>query len=441
MSTLHALIIDSDTGSLKAISELIAEAGFEVEVTNSGYEALELAKKQRFNLICCSDNLSDISGSEFCSKVRALSHYDYVSVLVLTEEDNPRTLKQALLAGATDIFSKHDVTELEIYVQRLVEREVRQLSGRVLFIEDSQVLQEIIIDLLTDMRLDVNSYTHAEGAWDAFKTGQYDLVITDIMLEGTMSGITLVRKINRFHGGHGAISIIATSGFDNASRKIELFHLGVNDYVAKPIVREELRQRVFNHIVSHQRMLELRSQQASLHSLAMLDELTQLFNRHALREFAGKYFSEAQRFNRPLSMAVMDIDHFKSVNESFGYATGDKVLAEFGVWLKRFVRDEDMIARWASEEFVFLFSNCEGETAVTLMERIQKRLEQFKPANVEITVSVGVATIKDGKNHSLNSLFELADSAMYRAKMAGRNCIRIYEAEEQEKVELIPETE
>jgi two-component system cell cycle response regulator len=434
MRKLHALVIDSDISYRTIVQKLLEQSGFTVEATSLGHEGLTLAEHTRFNLVCCSDSLTDITGSEFCSKIRSNAGYDYVSVIVLAAEDNPRTLKQALLAGATDIFSKGDLTELEIYIQRLVEREVRQLTGRVLFIEDSQVLQEIIIDLLTDMGLDVDSYTHAEGAWEAFRTGHYDLVITDIMLEGAMSGITLVRKIGRLQGEHGCTPIIATSGFANASRKIELFHLGVNDYVAKPIVREELRQRVFNHVVSYQRMLELRSQQASLYSLAMLDELTQLFNRHALREFAGKYFSEAHRFKRPLSMAVMDIDHFKNINESRGYATGDKVLSEFGVWLKRFVRDEDMIARWASEEFVFLLSNCEAATAYTLMERIQKRLEQFNPGNVAITVSIGIATVNDHNKHSLNSLFELADSAMYRAKMSGRNCIRVYESEDEEEV-------
>ena len=333
MRKLNAIVTDGDASSGLMVQKLLEQAGFTVVLTRKGHEGLALAKQSRFNLVCCGDNQTDISGSEFCSKIRAIPGYDFVSVIVLAVEDNPRTLKQALLAGATDIFSKSDLTELEIYIQRLVEREVRQLTGRVLFIEDSQVLQEIIIDLLTDMGLDVDSYTHAEGAWEAFRTGQYDLIITDIMLEGAMSGITLVRKISRLQGEHGSIPIIATSGFDNASRKIELFHLGVNYYVAKPIVREELRQRVFNNVVSYQRMLELRSQQASLYSLAMLDELTQLFNRHALREFAGKYFSEAHRFNRPLSMAVMDIDNFKVVNETHGYSMGDKVLSKFGVWL------------------------------------------------------------------------------------------------------------
>jgi two-component system cell cycle response regulator len=159
----------------------------------------------------------------------------------------------------------------------------------------------------------------------------------------------------------------------------------------------------------------------------MLDELTQLFNRHALREFAGKYFSESHRFRRPLSMVVMDIDHFKNINEEYGYEVGDKVLAELGIWLKRFVRDEDMVARWASEEFVLLLSNCEQDTAVALMERIQKRLLQFKPANLSITVSIGIATVDGTVKHSLNSLFEMTDSAMYQAKMSGRDCISLYE--------------
>jgi len=427
MRKLNALVVDGTATFRNIARELLEKSGFVVTVAESGGDGLDLAKSERFTLVCCSQHLPDITGSEFCGQIRAISGYDFASVIVLTAEDNSRILKQALLAGATDIFSKNDLEELEIYLQRFVERKNRQISGRVLFIEDSRVLQEIIIDLLTDMGLDVDAYTHAEGAWEAYQNGNYDLVITDIMLEGMMSGISLVRKIRRLHGEPGNIPIIATSGFDNMSRKIELFHLGVNDYVAKPIVREELRQRVFNHVSSYQRMLELRSQQHSLYSLAMLDELTQLFNRHALREFAGKYFSEALRFNRPLTMAVIDIDRFKDINETKGYPKGDEVLAELGAWLKRFVRNEDMVARWAGEEFIFLLPDCDTETAIALMERLQKRLAQFKPANLVITVSIGLATMEGGAEHNLNSLFELADGAMYQAKMAGRNCIKVYE--------------
>lgn len=427
MRQLKALVIDGSALFCEVARELLGKSGFTVQVAETGKEGLELVNSAEFDLVCCSYHLPDIVGTEFCSQVRSIAGYNFTPVIILTAEDNSRTLKQALLAGATDIFSKKDLEELEIYLQRFVDRANRQISGRVLFIEDSRVLQEIIIDLLTDMGLDVDAYTHAEGAWEAYQNGNYDLIITDIMLEGLMTGISLVRKIRRLHGEPGNIPIIATSGFDNMSRKIELFNLGVNDYVAKPIVREELRQRVFNHVTSYQAILELRAQQKSLYSLAMLDELTQLFNRHALREFAGKYFSEAYRFNRPLTLAVMDIDLFKNINETVGYPKGDEVLRDLGVWLKRFVRDEDLIARWSGEEFVFLLPSCSEKTAVALMARLQKRLAQFKPANMTITVSIGLATMDGDTKHSLNSLFELADGAMYQAKMSGRNCIKVYE--------------
>jgi two-component system cell cycle response regulator len=317
---------------------------------------------------------------------------------------------------------------MEVYLTRLTERETRVLSGRVLFIEDSRVLQTIIIDLLTDMGLDVDAYNYAESAWEAFQAGDYDLVITDIMLEGIMSGISLVRKIRRMHSEYGNVPIIATSGFDNISRKIELFHLGVNDYVSKPIVREELRQRVFNHITSYQTIRELKSQQQSLYSLAMLDEVSGLFNRHALREFAGKYFSEAHRYGRQLSLAVLDIDHMREINEKYGYEVGDSVLAELGMWLKRQIRDIDLIARWAGDELVFILPGCDLALANGLMDRMLDKLRKYRPGGLAITVSVGIAEVEfNGHKETLNSLFERADKAMYEAKMAGRDCIVTYQ--------------
>lgn len=429
MQTLNALVIDASTDFLNKSQKLLLAAGFTVDLAKTGHQGLEFARQKSYRLICCSDDLPDIAGSEFCGQLRAIKGYDYAAVLIMAERDNARTLKQALLAGATDIFSKYDERELSAYVQWLAQRETQQLSGRVLFIEDSRVLQAIIIDLLTDMGLDVDAYTFAEEAWDAFRGGDYDLVLTDIMLEGCMSGITLVRRIRRLREDRGNVPIIATSGFDNISRKIELFHLGVNDFVSKPIVREELRQRVFNHVTSHQNFRELRAQQNSLCSLAMLDELTQLFNRHALREFSGKYLGEAYRFERDLAMAVIDLDHFRAVNEQYGFVRGDQLLAELGNWLKRNVRDVDMIARWSGEEFVLLLPGCDADGALALMQRMQKRLSRFKPASITVTVSVGIAALRHDRQESLNSLFEMADRAMYQAKMAGRNCIRVYQAE------------
>ena len=93
-----------------------------------------------------------------------------------------------------------------------------------------------------------------------------------------------------------------------------------------------------------------------------------------------------------------------------------------------------MIARWSGEEFVLLLPGCDEQAASALMQRMQKRLTRFKPASISITISVGVAILRHDKQDTLNSLFEMADRAMYQAKMAGRNCVRIYQAESEKTV-------
>ncbi len=432
MRKLNALVIDPMEGIDGPVGTALKNAGFTVEVAATGYDALSRVNEHTFSLICCSNELSDLSGSDFCGQLRAMPSYEFCSVLILTEEDNAKVLKQALLAGATDIFRKSELSDLEVYLNQFAARETRELMGRVLFIEDSRVLQAIIIDMLTDIGLDVDAFTRAEDAWKAFQQGGYDLVITDVMLEGIMSGITLVRKIRRVEEESINVPIIATSGFENKSRQVELFHLGVNDFISKPIVREELRQRVMNHVISYQSLKELKYQQHSLYSLAMLDELTQLFNRHALREFSEKFFSEAYRYKRPLALAVLDVDCLKKINEQHGHDKGDIVLAELSKWLKRFVREVDMVARWGGDEFVFILRQCDLAAAEVLMQRLVSRMDQYKPLGLTVTVSVGVAVANpnDHKRHTLNSLFELADRAMYKAKLAGRNCVEIYQPED-----------
>jgi two-component system cell cycle response regulator len=427
---LYALVV-GDVASLEEASMIIKAAGFELEHADSGQAALQLARQKNFAVVCCNDQLTDMSGSDFCGQLRAIHGYDYASVLVLTNANSSITLKQSILAGVTDVFGSDELDELQTHVKRFVAGERQQLSGRALLVEDSRVIQTIVLDILIDLGLDVDAYTYAEEAWDIFQQGDYDIVITDILLDGTMSGISLVRKIRSLPGQLGEVPIIATSGFDNKSRKVELFHLGVNDFISKPIVREELRHRVINNVNSYQNLREIRHQQSSMHSLSMLDTLTQLFNRHALKAFSAKYFSEAYRFKRKLSMAVINIDHLQKINEKWGYETGDRVLSDMATWLKRCVRDIDMLSRWGADDFVLILPNCNAGEAFELMQRIQKRLSKFKPAGIEITISIGIAAIPDDEKHNLMSLFDYADTAMHQAKIAGRDSVEIYMAEEE----------
>ena len=437
MDKIKVLVIEGSDDLRQSLSEIMAQAGCTVVDVSTGEAGIDSLKENTFNLILSSFSLPDMRGIDFCSQVRGLSLHKNTSLVLLTEEENKTYLKQAMLAGVTDLFCNSDLVGLETYIKQLVKRDKRQILGRILFVEDSQLIQAQLIDALTDMGLDVDAYARAEDAWDAYREGGYDLVLTDIVLEGTMSGVSLVRKIRRLSSHEGKVPIVVISGFDNASRRIELFQLGINDYIAKPIVREELLDRVYNQINTYHVIRELQSQHKSLHSLSMLDELTQLFNRHALREFSGLYLSDVNRNKNPLSFAILDIDFFSKVNEIYGRDKADEVLVEIGAWLKRIVREGDMIARWGSDEFVFLLSNCNIENAMTLMQRISLRLKLLNPAEIRVTASVGIATMNSGDKHSLGALFDLADQALHQAKLAGRDCIVEYiKPDEEEMNEL-----
>jgi len=426
VKSINVLVVDGSAVFRDVIRDILEKTGCTVTIEESGIEGLEAAKLQDFTLICAGYHLPDMAGVDFCSQIRGLAEYKHTSLIMLTAEDNTATLKRAMLAGATDIFNKQDVSQLETYVQRLVKRETRTISGRVLFVEDSAVVQVVLVDILTDMGLDVDAYTRAEDAWVAYQRGGYDLVMTDIILEGSVSGVTLVRKIRRLDGDDGDVPIIAVSGFDNVSRRIELFHLGINDYVAKPIIQEELIERVYNQINAYHLKLELRSQQQSLYRMAMLDESTQLFNRYSLREFSGRYFSDVDRNNSSLSLAVLEVDNFSLIKEESSKEKATQVIAELGLWLKRIVREADMVARWKDEKFVFLLANCEKEAALDLMQRVSSRLKRLKPADVLISASIGISTMSVGDKHDLASLFALADEALKQAKGIGPDQVSLY---------------
>ncbi|NOQ94863.1 MAG: response regulator [Methylophaga sp.] len=432
MKSLNVLVVDGSAVFRDVVRDILEKAGCTVTIENTGAAGLESAQLQDFTLICTGYHLPDMAGVDFCSQIRGLPEYKHTSLILLTAEDNTVTLKRAMLAGATDIFNKQDLDQLETYIQRLVKRETRTITGRVLFVEDSVSVQGVFLDILIDMGLDVDAYTRAEDAWVAYQRGGYDLVMTDIILEGAMSGVTLVRKIRRLDGDDGDVPVIAISGFDNVSRRIELFHLGINDYVAKPIIQEELIERVYNQIHGYHIKLELRSQQQSLNRMAMLDESTQLFNRYSLREFSGRYFSDVDRNNSPLSLAVLEVDDFQQIEKESGSDKSLAVIAELGIWLKRIVREADMVARWKGEKFVFLLANCEKEAAMDLMLRVSSRLKRLKPADTLISASIGIATMSVGEKHDLASLFSLADTALIQAKEAGQDQVSTCEVESEE---------
>ena len=242
-----------------------------------------------------------------------------------------------------------------------------------------------------------------------------------------MTGLGLTRAIRNLSNNNQNVPILAMTGFDDSSRRLELFRAGVNDYTTKPIINEEFLARVTNLVSNKLLFDQVNEQQNRLYALAMSDQLTGCNNRHALNEFAPKYLAEALRHNHHLSLMVIDLDHFKKINDKHGHDVGDIVLSAMGKLLNKESRDEDFVARIGGEEFVILLPYCDLDEAMLKADVLRQKIEDSQPNGLLVTASIGVTAMQKGQKEEFFSLFKAADRAVYMSKEGGRNCVTRHE--------------
>lgn len=223
--------------------ETFLETEFDIVLCDTGQDALEYIGKEYVDFICSAFYLRDMEGTELCCKVRRLTKQAYKPFVLLTSIVNENLLKQALPAGVTDIFQKTELEQLLAFIKRFPFVNAN-IQGRVLYVEDSRSQREVTQAMLEEKGVVVDSFASAEEAWEYFLKYDYDVVVTDVVLEGTMSGLVFVNQIRRQIGEKGNVPILAVTAFDDKTRRIELFHLGVTEYIVKPVLEEELSVRV-----------------------------------------------------------------------------------------------------------------------------------------------------------------------------------------------------
>lgn len=418
---MNILVVDHSKVFRALWHRLVLKAGHEPIMVASGQEGLDVLGKRRVDLVCVSLTLPDIDGIEFCRRARKTRRGRHVPLILLTSTEDKQARLAAFEAGATDIHPKTDIEELFNQAARFVEEDDQRLSGRVLYVEDSSVVAHVMLRILERLGLEVDHYTSATDAHEAFNRHAFDLVISDILVEGEMSGMGLVSRIREKYPDKARVPILAVSGMDDINRRMELFRLGVNDFISKPVVEEEVVARVGNLISNKQLFDQVRAQRRHLYELAMIDQLTGLYNRNSLSEFAKKAFSEANRHDFPLSLILIDVDHFKQINDTYGHLTGDEVLASVGEMLKENCRNEDFAVRFGGEELMLILPHCDFGHAQERAEELRQAMEALKPGNIPLTASLGVTSRPSGEEVSMEGLFRVADAAVYQAKESGRN--------------------
>ena len=293
------------------------------------------------------------------------------------------------------------------------------MPQKVLIIDDSQDIHGLLHARLRSEPIELHSAEGgAEGLTMAFSL-QPDLILLDVDMPSP-DGFEVCRQL-KADSRTSTVPVVFLSGATSTEEKIKGLELGAVDYITKPFDPAELRARVRASLRTKY-LLDL------LAHKAMIDGLTGLWNRTYFENRLNAELSLSRRSGQPLACIMLDLDHFKRLNDSHGHPFGDEVLRCVAQVLGETCRGEDVICRYGGEEFVILAPNTPAPAAADLAERCRSAIEKFRwnyqGKTVKVTCSLGVADLPHAQPPSI---VELADSALYRAKHAGRNRVVVAE--------------
>ncbi len=288
------------------------------------------------------------------------------------------------------------------------------LLGRLLIVDDDPALRSFLKRRLEMEGYQVEEAGDVETAKSRLWERKFDLILLDLMMHPT-TGYTLFDFL-KDDPTCKWIPLIVLSGRNELKDKIRCFQLGADDYVTKPFAYEELEARI--------RSLLLRTKHYE--QMASVDPLTGVYNRRFFDKQLPIEVNRATRLNVPISLAFLDIDRFKRINDNYGHHFGDVVLQGLTHLLQQQIRSTDLLARYGGEEFVLVFPQSTEAQAVQILSKIQEKLlhepvVQMDGQEFFITFSAGVA--EWNSQLTIETWLQLADDAMYQAKQQGRNRI------------------
>jgi two-component system, cell cycle response regulator len=302
----------------------------------------------------------------------------------------------------------------------------QQESRTVLVAEDDPVFRHLLERQLHAWGYGVITVSDGQQAWDALqKPGSPDLLILDWMMPG-LDGVEICRRIRQKQNDRYQYILLLT-GKDEKQDVIDGLNSGADDYLTKPFDIRELRARLRagKRILALQR--ELIQAREALRFEATHDSLTGLWSRGATVQLLAVELHRCARNNDSTGILMIDLDHFKNVNDTYGHLTGDDVLKEAACRIGQAVRSYDFVGRYGGEEFLAILTNCTLEDLRIIAERIRAAVANLpirtKIADIKATVSIGGVISSNGA-HDLEFL-AAADAALYEAKRAGRNRVAI----------------
>src|SRR6476659_5501723 len=449
--TARVLAVDDVDANVKLLEARLTADYFEVRTARSGREALEICANERADVVLLDVMMPGMDGFEVCRRLKAETRTRHIPVIMVTALDQPADRVRGFEAGADDFLTKpvddvalvkrvRNLARLKMLTDEMLMRASteEQLGfagdlhkpfdqvahgGRILVVEDNDSSYRRIQDALRG-EFELAREADPASALLRLPDGDFDLIIVSLSLRDA-DGLRLcsqVRSLDRAR--HLPLLIIVERGDD--APLLKGLDMGVNDYVVRPIDPNELLARVRTQLKRKRYLDHLRVRLEESVEMAILDPLTGLHNRRYMASHLATLFDDASRRGKPLSVLLIDIDHFKAVNDSHGHDAGDAVLREFATRIRRDTRGIDLACRLGGEEFVVVMPDCDLAMANQVGERLRQCIKAApfevggKVGLLQVTASVGVAALEfdDG---APELMLKRADQALYCAKRDGRN--------------------
>ena len=301
---------------------------------------------------------------------------------------------------------------------------------RILLAEDEPVSRHLLQVCLTGWGYEIVVVADGTEAWQQLERGDGpSIAIIDWMMPG-MDGLEICRRV-RAQAREPYVYVLLLTERHQQDDVVAGLKSGADDFMTKPFDERELRARlrVGERIVQLQ--TELVAAREAMRSFAVFDALTGLPNRTAILQTLAKELNRTRRERAPLSVGLVDIDHFKQINDTYGHLAGDAVLRQAAVRLQAPLRSYEAVGRWGGEEFLIILPGCDAQVAHLVTDRVRSAVAGepllIEGASVSITCSVGLATTCEGRIVQPLELVSAADLALYRAKANGRNRVEAAE--------------
>ena len=404
----------------KALAKLIAKkmedkVEMDIDIAHSLAEAQAFLTDPKEYFIALLDlNLPDAPNGEVVDYVISKG----LPSIVLTGSMDEATRESFIHKDIVDYVYKGNMDDIN-YIFRIINRLNKNRQYKVMVVEDSAPFRSALKKILTSLQFQVFTAAHGEEAMNYFTDNpDIKLALCDYRMP-VKDGLEVLKEIRTIGDKNQIGVLMMTSPSENVNGAIFLKN-GANDFIAKPFVKEELICRVNNTIEAMENINQIAD-------FANKDFLTGVYNRRYFYENMNEYVAYAEEHMEPYVVAMLDIDHFKKINDTHGHNSGDKVLKTLAKKLIDETKGDDLIARFGGEEFCIILKDISNEDAVKFFVNLRANIAnckvQLKKEQISFTVSIGVAFSRS--DYRLDELLELADEALYRAKENGRNRVEI----------------